>query len=89
MGLRTQLGDANMWFVLYIRNHGQEYEVYDDHIPADCTTGERHKPDYRVSGLESATDYQFEIKSSNSFGRNAAVVPATVAAFTPGIAQNQ
>ena len=82
-------GDDNMWFELYIRNPGQEYEVYDDHIPADCATGERHVPGYRVSGLESATDYQFQIKSRNSFGWNAAVVPATVAVFTPGIAQNQ
>ena len=44
-----------------------EYEVYDDNIPADCITGERNRPDYRVEGLESGTKYEFSLRAANKY----------------------
>ena len=77
-------GDDNMWFELYISKDGGEYEVYDDNIPADCSIGDRNRPDYRVRGLDSETEYTFEVKSSNSLGRQTAIVPTTVDVVTKG-----
>ena len=75
-------GDDNIWFELYIRQAGGEYEVYDDNIPADCTIGERNRPDYRVEGLESETEYEFQVWSRSSSGP--IMLPATVTHVTSG-----
>ena len=58
-------GDDNMWFELYISNAGGKLEIYDDNIPADCSRGERNRPDYRVDGLESEIKYEFEVRAGN------------------------
>ena len=63
-------GDENMWFELDISKAGGNYEVYDDNIPVDCSIGERNRPDYRVEGLESETQYIFLIHSVNMFGND-------------------
>ena len=61
-------GDDNMWFELFIVLDGGQFEVYDDNIPADCSTGERNRPDYRVDGLESETQFRFNVTARNKFG---------------------
>ena len=75
-------GDDNMWFELYLSKAGGEYEVYDNKIPAVCSTGERNRPDYRVEGLESDTEYQFQVWSRSTDGP--VMLPATTALATSG-----
>ena len=70
-------GDDNMWFELYISKVAGDYEVYDDHITADCSIGEKNRPDYRVNGLESETQYTFRIDSVNIFGKESQSVQYT------------
>ena len=60
-------GDDNMWFEIHISVSGGEYELYDENIPADCSIGERNKPDYRVDGLASETQYGFNVTARNNF----------------------
>ena len=63
-------GDDNMWFELYISNTTTgEFELYDENVPADCSIGERNRPDYRVGGLGSETQYIFLINAVNIYGR--------------------
>ena len=76
-------GDDNMWFELYISKSGGEFELYDDNIPADCNRYERNRPDYRVEGLESETEYEIQVWSRNNAG--SAMSPATASHVTSGI----
>ena len=66
-------GDDNMRFELYVSKSGGEFEVYDDSIPADCTRGERNRPDYRVDGLQSGIKYEFEVRAGNEHDLGAAL----------------
>ena len=77
-------GDDNMWFELYISNTGiEEFEIYDENIPAECSIGERNRPDYRVDGLESETEYLFRVEPLNMYGREV-VSPLTAKYVTGG-----
>ena len=77
-------GDDNIWFVLYISDKATaEFEVYDQNIPAECSIGERNRPDYRVEGLESLTEYIFRVESLNIYGRED-VSPLTAKYVTGG-----
>ena len=76
-------GDDNMWFELYISQAGVEFEVYDDNIPADCITGERNRPDYRVEGLESGTKYDFKVMVGNEYDLGAShAIPTNISHTT-------
>ena len=76
-------GDDNMWFELYIRQAGGEYEVFDHNIPADCTRGERNRPDYRVDDLQRGTNYEFEVRAGNENDLGASLaIPASLSHTT-------
>ena len=76
-------GDENMWFVLFVVKEGVVVRI--DNITANCAIGGRNRPDYMVTGLESATKYTFLVRGMNKFLHDPdSVEPAEIATTLPG-----